>query len=211
MLLTPGRRRQRSPPSHPRLGQTGFRKWSRSDEELRGGLCTPQSAASQARVRNLHLLPEPGTPPPDSPPGGARPEGEVRVWHWALRSAAPLAGGRARVSLWVAESPWCGQGTHVAFGEAPRRPTGHQDRVGATGAGQLKSVSCSSRPPANAQNTSPASFTPRGPETGDRAGGCAPEASHAAPTKAHMSGANRNGKHSVARKSLRDAHPERRK
>nr|XP_017198710.1 serine/arginine repetitive matrix protein 2 [Oryctolagus cuniculus] len=68
---------------------------------------------------------------------------------------AKLAGGRARVSLWVAESPWCGQGTHVAFREAPRRPTGHQDRVGATGAGQLISFSCSSRHPANTQNTSP--------------------------------------------------------
>lgn len=106
MLLTPGRRRQRSPASHPRLGQTGFRKWSRPDEELRGGLCTPQSAASQARVRNLHLLPEPGTPPPDSPPGGARPEGGVRVWHWALRSAAPRRGRNSLVAERVCLSGW---------------------------------------------------------------------------------------------------------
>lgn len=39
----------------------------------------------------------------------------------------------------------------------------HQDRVGATGAGQLTSVSCSSRPPANAQNTSPPVSHPGAP------------------------------------------------
>lgn len=135
-------------------------------------------------------LPDPGSKPP--------PTSEARSPARLLRTALQVAHGpkeesgfgtglsgvprpdedetrwwpSACVSLWVAESPWCGQGTHVAFGEAPRRPTGHQDRVGATGAGQLTSVSCSSRPPANAQNTSPPVSHPGAPRlaTGQVAG-----------------------------------------
>lgn len=150
--------------------------------------------------------PKPGTPPPDSPPGGARPEGGVWVWHWALRSAAPR---RGRNSL-VAESPWCGQGTHVAFGEAPRRPTATKTEWAPPGRANLHPFLV---PPGLLPmlKTLPRQFHTPGPRDWRRGRWLSPGSKpRGADESAHV-GANRNGKHSVARKSLRDTHPERRK
>lgn len=218
MLLTPVRRRQRSPPPHSRLGQTGIRKWSGPDEELRGGLCTPQSAASRTRVRNLHLLPKPEARHASS--------GQPSRWRTARRRSlglalgspecrAPtrtkLAGGRARVSLsgWP-NPPWCGQGTHVAFGEAPRRPTATKTEWAPPGRANLHPFLV---PPGLLPmlKTLPRQFHTPGPRDWRRGRWLSPGSKpRGADESAHV-GANRNGKHSVARKSLRDTHPERRK
>lgn len=120
--------------------------------------------------------PKPGTPPPDSPPGGARPEGGVWVWHWALRSAAPRRGRNSlvaervclslggRIPPGVAKGPTWRSGKLRGDPQPPRQSGRH--RGGPTYIRFLflqASCQCSKH--------FPASFTPRGPETGDGAGG----------------------------------------